>query len=219
MRRWKCFYNSTCNNCSKLGLALVSMVLLNSISLYKGIQQGSPSVCIWALHVTEEKNPTWLKYNFFTIPAPLLVYLSEKKWIVLVLKMVLSSPHHLWTPRALSKHWYNQTAVRQQYTCLVFSKVLSPFSKSAPLLVHQKEKALLARVLLRSSWPKHFSEQQTVPPPSHFCCAQLTDRSIGPCCSHEVPLQQQGQGIVRKEGVPSAILPVASPHLLAWSGW
>lgn len=112
MRRWEHFYNSTCTNCSKLSLALVSMDLPNSISLDKGIQQGSPSVCIWTLYVTEEENPMWLKCNFVIIPAPLSVYLAEKKWIVLVLQMLLSSPHHLWTPRANSvpKHWYNETA-------------------------------------------------------------------------------------------------------------
>lgn len=64
MRRWDYLYNSTCTNCSKLNLALVSMHLLNSISLDKGIQQGSPSVCIWHSMLLKRNIPHDLNINF-----------------------------------------------------------------------------------------------------------------------------------------------------------
>lgn len=47
------------------------------------IQQGPPSVYIYALYVTEEQNPVQLKYNFL-IPAAMSVYLSENTWIARV---------------------------------------------------------------------------------------------------------------------------------------
>lgn len=128
MRRWEYLYNSTWTNCSKLNLALVSMHLLNSVFLDKGIQQGSPSVCIWHSMLLKRKIPHDLDINF------LLYWLLC--WFILLRKSELCLYcRWFWAVHITSEHQgqgSTKALVQWDNSCenisLLLPKLLSPFS-------------------------------------------------------------------------------------------